>query len=181
MSVSASPIATPRPAPTVPPLAVRLRLALLTLALHLSLPIWFRLLVAFFAERGLYGASFVVLPLLTPFAVSLFYSLFLPVFVDSTPSGLPPLYAAELLGAGAGVLILVGLGGMGLVPLMVIYGVIFLLIARQLGMPGIALLVVGGAAAAWLMALPMLNIGSNDRWYSATHRLPPEAHTVFTG
>ena len=54
-----------------------------TLILHLTLPITFRLLVAWLGEHNAYWAAFLLLPLLTPFVVSMFYSVFLPHFVDS--------------------------------------------------------------------------------------------------
>jgi spermidine synthase len=156
-------------------------MAILTLALHLSLPIWFRLLVALFAEDGNHGISFIILPLLTPFVVPLFYSLFLPVFVENTHLGLPALYATELLGAGVGVVSLVAQGSSGVLPLLLLYVVILLAIIWQLGVPRPAIIILAGASVAWLAVFQPLNLWSNDRWYAAVHHLPQDARTTFTG
>jgi hypothetical protein len=89
-------------------------LGIFTLIIHLTLPIWFRLLVAWLDSIHAYAAAFLILPLLTPFLISAFYSIFLPLFADNGEGQVAGLYGMELLGSGAGILILVVLGGAGL-------------------------------------------------------------------
>src|SRR5688572_20668829 len=92
-----------------------------TLLLHLTLPIWFRLLVAWFHSLGAYWLAFLIAPVLTPFVVSSFYSVFLPLLVDNGKGRLDYLYALELLGAACGVLALVLVGGLGVQTVLVLY------------------------------------------------------------
>ncbi len=158
-----------------------LPLGVVTLILHLSLPIWFRLLVALFDSMRAYWLAFVILPLLTPFVVSAFYSIFLPLLVDNGEGGLPSLYALELLGSASGVLALVLLGGLGMQAVYVLYSAGLLLILFALGMRlrWLALLVI--ASGLWLAALPGLNYWSNARWYQQLHSLPAGTETLFSG
>src|SRR5256885_151552 len=58
------------------------RLAVFTLAAHLTFPIWFRLIIAKLDAVGAYPLAFILLPLITPFLIPAFYSAFLPSFVD---------------------------------------------------------------------------------------------------
>src|SRR5687768_3628948 len=51
---------------------------IVTLVLHLTLPIWFRLLAVWLGSFHAYTAQFLILPLLAPFVVSAYYSIFLP-------------------------------------------------------------------------------------------------------
>lgn len=69
---------------------------IVALILHLTLPIWFRLLVIFLDQSSMYWASFVILPILTPFTISAFYSILLPLFADSGESDVPTLYLYTL-------------------------------------------------------------------------------------
>ncbi len=147
---------------------------------HLSLPIWFRLLVAGLASTGAYWAAFLILPLLTPLIVSAFYSVFLPLFADNNQGQLAHLYAVELLGSGLGVLILVLLGGLGLPAVYLLYGFNLLLILLALHMRWQLITVVGAAAVAWLAIFPTLNGWSNARWYEALHGLPAGTTTLFS-
>jgi spermidine synthase len=157
------------------------RLAVLTLLLHLALPIWFRMLVAVLTEASLYRVSFILLPLLVPFAVTTFYAIFLPAFADSQQASLRSLYGTELLGSGLGVLSLLALGSAGIVPVLVAYGIALLVILRCLGVGARTIFACAVAGAAWLLIFPSLNAWSNARWYSAVHSLPTDTITLYTG
>lgn len=156
-------------------------LGAVTLILHLTLPIWFRLLVAGLDAAGAYGLAYLVLPVLTPFVVSAFYSVFLPLFADSGDGGLPQLYALELAGAAAGVLALVLLGGIGLQAVAVIYALGLLLILWALRLRPLLLAGLAGIAAAWLILLPGANLWSSALWYVQVRGLPEGTRALFSG
>lgn len=92
------------------------KLALVAWALHLTLPFSFRYLGAFFYGQGAAGLAFMLLLFLTAFALSSFYSVLLPRFIDLAGDGgqsLVRYYGVELGGAilGALALFLVGRSG----------------------------------------------------------------------
>jgi spermidine synthase len=156
-------------------------LGALTLALHLTLPVTFRLLVVWLGEQGAFWAAFLVLPLLTPFVVSLFYSVFLPQFADQGHAGLGALYLTELLGSICGVGVLVFLADLGLQTVYTIYAVGLIAVLLALGIrrwlaAGLAL-----ASALWLMALPGLNQWSNTLWYTSLLGFPEGTTVLFSG
>ena len=155
-------------------------LGLLTLGLHLSLPIWFRLLVVLLDSHGAYWAAFFILPVVTPFLISAFYSVLLPLFADEEQGQLPSLYTAELLGSGAGVVGLVILGGMDLTQLYLFYSVILLMILGLMGLKwqhqGLFLIVI----ISWLTIFPDLNNWSNTQWFQQLRSLPQESITLFS-
>jgi spermidine synthase len=156
-------------------------LGVATLALHLTLPVTFRLLVAWLGANGTYWAAFLALPLLTPFVVSMFYSVFLPHFVDSGKAGLGPLYQTELLGSVFGIGVLVFLADLGLQTVYAIYsaGLIAVLLAlgiqRWLG----SILILG--STLWLVALPGLNSWSNALWYTMLLGFPEGTDAIYSG
>jgi len=156
-------------------------LGVITLVLHLSLPIWFRLLVAWFDSIRAYGLAFIVLPLLTPFVVSAFYSIFLPLLVDNGEGSLPGLYALELLGSAGGVLALVLLGGLGMQAVFVLYSVGLLISLFALGMRLRWIIPLAFISGLWLTVLPGLNDWSNALWYQQIHNLPARTTTLFSG
>ncbi len=152
-----------------------------TLILHLTLPVTFRVLVAWLGAHGMYGAAFLVLPLLTPFVVSMFYSLFLPHFVDGEQVGLGSLYMTELLGTICGIGVLVMFAGLGIQAIDIIYsaGLIALLVTlgirRWLG----ALLCL--ISVLWMIALPGLSDWSNALWYTTLRGFPEGTTMLFSG
>ncbi len=156
-------------------------LGVVTLVVHLTLPIWFRLLVVVFDAIHAYALAFLILPLLTPFLISSFYSIFLPLFADNQSGGLPALYASELLGSACGVLLLVALGGIGLQAVYICYAIGLLMILWALGgkTRWVALLAV--LSAIWLLILPAANDWSNALWYEALQGLPDGTKTLFSG
>jgi predicted membrane-bound spermidine synthase len=152
-----------------------------TLVLHLTLPVTFRMLVAWFGARGVYWAAFLALPLITPFVVSMFYSVFLPHFVDNGEAGLGPLYLTELLGSICGVGVLVFLAELGLQTVYTIYTLGLLTVLVSLGIrrwlaAGLTIL-----SAVWLMALPALNSWSNALWYTRLMGFPEGTRVIFSG
>lgn len=156
-------------------------LGVLTLALHLALPVAFRLLVAWLGANNQYGLAFLALPLLTPFVVSTFYSIFLPQFVDAGKGGLETLYLTELLGSVFGVAVLVALADRGLQTVYVIYAVGLLAILVSLGLRRWLVAALGVAAALWLLALPRLNTWSNEQWYTHLMGFPEGSSVIFSG
>jgi spermidine synthase len=156
-------------------------LGVMTLALHLSLPVTFRLLVVWLGENGAYWAAFLVLPLLTPFVVSLFYSVFLPQFADQQQAGLGVLYLAELLGSICGVAVLAFLADLGLQTIYTLYAVGLIAVLLALGIrrwlaAGLALV-----SALWLAALPGLNQWTNTLWYTSLLGFPEGTTVLFSG
>lgn len=156
-------------------------LAIITLVLHLTLPIWFRLLVAELNAVKAYALAFLILPLLTPFIISAFYSIFLPLFADQNEGGLPKLYALEVLGSAVGIGVLVALGSAGLPAIYLVYAVSLLLILSALGLKIWAVVLLSVASIAWLMILPAANNWSNTFWYKALQGLPDGTTTLFSG
>lgn len=92
------------------------KLALVAWGLHLTLPFSFRYVGAFFYKQVLAGVAFTLLLFLTAFALSGFYSILLPRFIDlarDKGQSLVSYYSVELGGAvmGAVALFLVGRSG----------------------------------------------------------------------
>ncbi len=156
-------------------------LAIVTLILHLTLPIWFRLLVAELNAVKAYALAFLILPLLTPFIISAFYSIFLPLFADQDEKGLPKLYALEVLGSAFGIGLLVVLGSVGLSAIYLVYAVSLLLILATLGLNRWGLVLLSAASIIWLMVFPNVNNWSNTVWYKALQGLPDGTSTLFSG
>lgn len=156
-------------------------LGVVTLILHLTLPIWFRLVVAWLNMLHAYALAFLILPLLTPFVISAFYSIFLPLFADNGQGQLPNLYTLELLGSACGVLALVALGGLGLQAVYTIYSIGLLIILFALGLRPRLIIPLVILSLIWLIFLPTINDWSNARWYEALHELPEGTKTLFSG
>ncbi|HLV36596.1 MAG TPA: hypothetical protein VKY59_15845, partial [Spirillospora sp.] len=156
-------------------------LGVLTLALHLSLPVTFRLLVVWLGEQGAFWAAFLVLPLLTPFIVSLFYSVFLPQFADQGQAGLGALYLTELLGSICGVGVLVFLADLGLQTVYLIYAAGLIAVLLALGIRRWLAPVLALASMLWLAALPGLNQWSNTLWYTSLLGFPEGTTVLFSG
>lgn len=156
-------------------------LGVLTLALHLTLPVTFRVLVAWLGANNAYWAAFLVLPIMTPFVVSMFYSVFLPQFADDGKAGLGPLYLTELLGSIFGIGVLVFLADLGVQTVYAIYTLGLLAVLLSLGMRRwiVALLTV--FSALWLAVFPGLNLWSNTLWYTMLRGFPEGTTLLFSG
>jgi spermidine synthase len=156
-------------------------LGVITLGLHLTLPVSFRLLVTWLETNGFYAAAFFSLPLLVPFIVSSYYSMFLPRYIDSGQGNLSRLYLVELAGSAFGVLVLVGLGSQGLQAVFLVYslGLLFLLLALGLRRRWVALL--AAAAGMWLAVLPLADAWSNSLWYTQVMGFPEGTTVLFSG
>ncbi len=156
-------------------------LGVITLALHLTLPVSFRVLVAWLGENSAYGAAFLLLPLITPFVVSMFYSVFLPHFADDGKAGLGPLYLTELLGSIGGVGVLVFLADLGLQTVYVIYSLGLIAILVSLGMRRWLVALLAAAAGVWLVLFPVMNQWSNVLWYTLLRGFPEGTTVLFSG
>ena len=156
-------------------------LGIMTLLLHLSLPIWLRLMIAWFDSLNAYGLAFLLPLFIVPFVVSAFYSVFLPLFADSGQGHLPSLYAVEVLGSAVGVLSLVVLGGLGIVGVFTLYAVVMLGILWALKLNRVWLLLLAVWSTGWLVAFPALNNWSNTLWFQQIQGLPVGTATLFTG
>ncbi|HEX2908011.1 MAG TPA: fused MFS/spermidine synthase [Phototrophicaceae bacterium] len=156
-------------------------LGIITLVLHLTLPVTFRVLVAWLGANNLYGLAFLVLPLVTPFIVSLFYSVFLPHFADNGKAGLGPLYLTELLGSIGGVGVLVFLADLGLPTVYLIYTLGLLLILASLGLRRWFVILLGLVGGLWLAIFPTMNQWSNTLWYTALRGFPEGTTVLFSG
>jgi len=151
-----------------------------TLILHLTLPITFRLLVAWLGEHNAYWAAFLLLPLLTPFVVSMFYSIFLPSLIDGEGLQLGSLYATELVGTICGIGVLVFLSNWGVQLVYAIYsiGLITVLIVLGIRRWLAALLVI--FSVVWLIAFPALNNWSDALWYVKLLGFPQNTTILFS-
>jgi spermidine synthase len=158
-----------------------LPIGVVTLVLHITLPIWFRLLAVGLQALNLYPLTYLVLPLVTPLVVSSFYSIFLPLFVETETSSLSKLYAVELLGSGGGILVLVLLGWAGMQVVFSIYAFALLALLVALGARPILVGTLGAIAAAWLFALPTVNYWSNSFYYQQIYGFPEGTITRFSG
>lgn len=156
-------------------------LGTITLVVHLTLPIWFRLVVVGLSTLGAYWAAFFILPLLTPFLVSAFYSIFLPLFVDQGDGKLSRLYLVEILGSGAGILVLVLLSGLGLQVVYAVYSAGLLVILAVLGVRLSKLILPSLLVIIWLTVLPSVNYWSNSLWYVQMQGLPEGTTTLYSG
>src|SRR5438552_2449739 len=139
--------------------AIRL-FAAVTLPVHLVLPIAYRLIIGSLATMGGFRLGFLLLLAVTPFAVSAFYSLFLPRFVH-TQGNLITLYSIELAGSALGVLLLPLVGGRGLPVLYIPYTLILVAIVALVGVPRLWVAALAIAGALWLVLLPTLDAHSN--------------------
>ncbi len=155
-------------------------LGVAALVLHLTLPVWFRLLVAGLEARNAYGLAFLVLPLVTPFTVSSFYSIFLPRFVEGGQGSLAVLYGVELLGSAAGVGLLIVIAPLGLHFLFAVYALVLLAILALLRMRPLLLVGLAALTAAWLALFPGVNAWSNTVWFEHIQELPPGSRTLFS-
>jgi spermidine synthase len=156
-------------------------LGVLTLALHLSLPFWLRLLTVALDLLNLEALALIGLPLLVVLTVPAFYSIFLPLFAaDGERTALPLLYAAELLGAVLGVLLLVLFGGIGLIGMFAAYAAGFCCILLALGIRPGTFAIVALLSVVWLLNLNPLNLWSNTLWYQYGQGLPEGTQTLFT-
>ncbi len=150
------------------------------LLLHISLPIWFRLVVVGLDKIDAYGIAFLILPILVPFIVSAFYSIFLPLFVDNGDGKLTYLYAVEVSGSAIGVLCLVFFTELGLITIFVIYAVMLLGILAMLGMPRLWWMRLAVITLGWLWFFPALNHWSNTLWFQQIQDLPTGSRTLLT-
>ncbi len=156
-------------------------LALITLSLHLTLPVWFRLLVIGLSSYSAYWAAFIVLPLATALLVPAFYSVFLPLLVDNDSAALPRVYALELLGSATGVIGLIVLGGISVQAVYFLYAVGVIGILLALRTDRLWIIAAGLISAIWILVFPAANAWSNTLWYVQMARLPDGSTTLFTG
>lgn len=157
-----------------------LPMGILTLLLHVSLPVWFRLLAVFLDAAALPAVTLVLLPLLTVLLVPAFYSVFLPLFVDNGSGQLPTLYAVELLGSAAGIGLLIVFGSVGWSVVAILYAANLLLILALLQMPRGSLIALTTATTLLLILLPGLNAWSNAIWFQQIQGLPPGTQTLYS-
>ncbi len=142
------------------------------LALHLTLPVWLRLLAAGLDTAGLPAVS-----LLAALVTALFYSGLLAAGGAARPSAAQ--YGALLAGAVAGCQSVVLLAGVGITALLLVYSAVLLgllLALRRRVEAGLLAL----AAGAWLMAFPAVNDWSNARWYRQVAGLPAGTITRYS-
>lgn len=156
-------------------------LGVITLALHLTLPVTFRVLVAWLGSIDAYWAAFLVLPLTTPFVVSMFYSIFLPQFADDGKAGLGSLYLTELLGSICGIGVLVFLADLGLQTVYVVYTAGLIVILVSLGIRHWLTVLLTLISALWLAVLPALNLWSSTLWYTMLMGFPEGTSVLFSG
>ncbi len=149
--------------------AIRL-FAAVTMPMHLALPFAYRLIIGSLATVGSFRLGFVLLLAITPFAVSAFYSLFLPRFVHAQ-GNLISLYTVELAGSALGVLLLPLVGGRGLPVLYIPYTLILVAILAFVGVPRLWIAGLAVAGAVWLILLPALDAQSNAYVYQTVQKI----------
>jgi spermidine synthase len=156
-------------------------IGVLTLVLHLAMPITFRVLVAWLGTNNAYWAAFLVLPIITPFVVSMFYSIFLPQFADDGKAGLGSLYLTELLGSACGIGVLVFLADLGVQTVYVVYTLGLIAVLVSLGIRRWLAAALTIISALWLAVFPALNLWSNTLWYTSLMGFPEGTSVLFSG
>lgn len=156
-------------------------MGVITLAVHLTLPITFRLGVTWLGVNGAYWAAFLILPLTIPFLVSSFYSIFLPLFADNGQGQVAGLYLTEVLGTIAGIAVLVLLGDFGAQTVYTVYSVGLLLLLLGLGVNRLLVLMLAAASLLWLAVFPALNLWSNTVWYTQFMGFPEGTTVLYSG
>ncbi len=156
-------------------------LGVITLALHLTLPVTFRVLVAWLGSINAYWAVYLVLPLTLPFIVSMFYSVFLPHFADDGQAGLGSLYLTELLGSICGIGVLVFLADLGIQIVCSVYAVGLIAILVSLGIRRWLAAILTILSVLWLAVFPALNLWSNTLWYNVMLGFPEGTSVLFSG
>ena len=156
-------------------------LGVLTLILHLTLPVTFRVLVAWLGANSAYGAAFLILPFVTPFVVSMFYSVFLPHFADNGQASLGSLYLTELLGSICGIGVLVFLADLGVQTVYVVYTLGLITVLVSLGIRRWLALLLSAVSVSWLAIFPILNLWSNTLWYTTLLGFPEGTSVLFSG
>jgi spermidine synthase len=154
-------------------------LAVITLFVHLALPIAFRLLAGWLYGKNIFWMAFIVLPIVVPLTVSSFYSILLPLFIDNGQGRLINLYTIELAGAAVGILLLITVGTLGLEALYTAYALILIILLAALGIKLRWIGILAIMSAGWLLALPDLNARSNAYWFSQVFELENPV-TVFS-
>lgn len=139
-------------------------LALVTLPLHLTLPILYRIVITLLNNTGSYQSGFIVLLALTPFTVSAFYSLFLPRCINTTGSFIT-LYTIELTGTAVGFMTLLLIGARAMPTFYLPYTLILLMILVLIDIPRPVIAILGIAAVLWVVALPDLDAKSTAYVY----------------
>jgi spermidine synthase len=163
------------------PPVVLLASGAVSLLLHLTLPLWLRLL--FLALEKIGGATLAwVLPsIVGAFLVSGFVSLFLPHFVQNNRKQIVKPYGALLL-AAAGTMLALQLLDKTAAPVIIAaytLGIAACMIALRLPRP-----VIGFFAAislVWLMVYPHLDYSTNSELYQMSKGLPSGTKTLFSG
>lgn len=157
-------------------LAGRLQRAALlpvALALHLTLPVWLRLLAAgFIPAAGLPAVS-----LLVALVTAAFYGALAAATGDARHTTAQ--YGVLLAGAVVGCQIVVLLAGVGITALLLVHSAVLLgllLALRRRVEAGLLAL----AAGAWLMVFPAVNDWSNARWYQQVAGLPAGTITRYS-
>jgi hypothetical protein len=143
---------------------------------HLTLPVWFRLLVAGFDSLGL---SFLSHWLLLPFSLILaavFYTVWLPAMMPGTVKT----RVSQSGGIVAGIILLMVFEQWGYYPVLILYMLVFLAILLMLDMSYTAWVSAALLAAVWVWFLPALNQWSNTFWFQHHDDLPADATTLFS-
>jgi hypothetical protein len=153
--------------------------ALIFWAIHLTLPFSLRYLAGYFGRGEGYALSFVAILFFSSVALSSFYSLLLPKFIESESngdgSGLARLYGMELTGAIFGAASLFLFGGISPVAIPLLY---------QIGLAVIIALVMGNrlyyfgalaACAIYFFSFTQLQKDSTEYFYKKVrHFRAPE-------
>lgn len=143
------------------------QLSLVTWALHLTLPFSFRYLGGFLDEQDARALAFVLLLFLTAFALSAFYSVLLPRFIDLAAdqgASLMRYYGAELVGAVGGAVALFLVGKSGWATAVLYQAALAVLIGLLWRRP-----VVWGAAAALVGAYAFVQPAADARSLSYSY------------
>ena len=151
-----------------------------TLLLHLSLPLWLRLLVVIFENAGASTLAWVLLPALSPLIAAGFLSIFLPRMAQGNPKQLIPLYALLLPGAsGAGVLLI--MPGLAAQTIYIIYalGIVLSMLAFRVPRRLVGLFAAG--SVAWIVLFPRFDYATNTLLFRTLQRLPTGTQTLFSG
>lgn len=155
-----------------------LALGACTLLLHLTLLLWFRILVVILENARASALAWVLLAVLSTLMISGFLSIVIPRLTQSKQ--VIALYALLLAGAaGAGALLIMQVLSSQIIHTIYTLGMVVGLLAFGLSRRWVGLFAAG--SLAWIVMFPRLDYATNTLLFRTLERLPAGTQTLFSG
>jgi spermidine synthase len=155
-------------------------LGAVTFALHLALPVWFRVLFALFFDLAGYTPALVLIAILTTAVISASYSVFLPRFAHQGHGSLSRLRALQLAGSASGVALFLILGRPDILTAYPPYAAALLVILSALGLSWRWTAAFAAGGIFWLLVFPLIHYQSNSVLFETLHRFPVGTMTLYS-